>query len=519
MEHYLPLARKYRPAQFVDLAGQNVLVKTLSNAIYSSKIPQGIILSGIRGIGKTTSARIIAKTINCSDTKDIGGIIVSCDKCTSCNSIAKNNHPDIVEIDAASATGVDDVRQIIDSAEYKPLIGKFKVYIIDEVHMFSKNAFNALLKILEEPPSQVVFILATTEINKIPPTILSRCQKFALRRLSSEEIYGILKRISEKENISFESTALELISLKADGSARDALSLLDQASALSASSDKAIISIDLINSMVGAVDLGDIVDFVEAIFNKNADDALSILQSIYLKSSDLVYFIDNVIDVIGYLVKLKTISNYTSPLYAAYYVRLNKMISNVDLRYLSVIWQIFSKNIGLVKTSHNQILSTEMLCISAIYASSLPSPQEVIETSMRSPRPGLDNTTILKPAIDNSPNSIKSPKKIADLLLYLRSNKEFEVYYYLLNNVEILEVSDPIIKISSVGSDSKLNKQLVGVLFGWTGNRWNVIIEDKDSPVSLKDSIKSNFLTSSSWKEIKEVFPTSEILDVVLKGE
>lgn len=511
MEYYLPLARRYRPAQFVDLTGQDVLVKTLSNAISSNKVPQGIILSGIRGIGKTTSARIVAKAINCLNAKEDNGIIISCDKCTSCNSLGNNNHPDIIEIDAASATGVDDVRQIIDSAEYKPLIGKFKVYIIDEVHMFSKNAFNALLKILEEPPSQVVFILATTEINKIPPTILSRCQKFALRRLSSEEIYGLIKKISEKEKIESEDKALELISIKADGSARDALSLLDQASAL-ASSGQSAITVDLVNTMVGAVDLGDIVAFVEAVLNKNTNEALSVLQSIYLKSSDLVYFIENVIDVIGYIVKLKTITSYQSPIYASYNERLKAVIQYTDLRYLNVVWQIFSKNIGLVKTSHNQILSTEMLCISAIYASSLPSPQEVIETSMRHPRRNLEKST-------NIPKVQLPQKNLGDLFVYLRSKKELEIYYYLLNNVEIIQFCELVITISSIGSDPKLNKRLSSVLFEWTGNKWNVIIENKESPVNLKDLIKSDFADSSSWKAINEVFPNSEILDVVLKDE
>ena len=383
MSSYLPFARKYRPSEFADLVGQDVLTQTLSQAIKNGKCPQGIILSGIRGVGKTTSARIIAKIINCQNLQISDAGVKSCGSCVSCTSIQNNNHPDVIEMDAASATGVDDVRQIIDSAEYKPLIGKFKVYIIDEVHMFSKSAFNALLKILEEPPAHAIFILATTELNKIPPTIISRCHRFSLRRLSASDIVALLTTICEKEEVSFEDSALELIAIKSEGSARDAVSMLDQAATLASQDADGIVTVSLVSTMVGSGDLDVAVNFFIAVANSETEVALDILKTVYQYSNNLTEFIENVIDIIGYVNKLKAIGQYQSSVYHLHHAKLCDVAKTLDLRYLIVVWQIFAKGLSELKVVHNQLLLAEVITINAIYASSLPSPQEVVESAIR----------------------------------------------------------------------------------------------------------------------------------------
>lgn len=376
-ERYIPLALKFRPRKFSDLKGQDVLVRTISSAIINSRISPAYLLTGIRGVGKTTSARIIASVVNCENPKITVNDIESCSVCSNCKSIASGSHPDIVEIDAASRTSVDDVRVIIDSSEYRPLMGKYKIFIIDEVHMISKNAFNALLKTLEEPPANVLFIFATTEVNKIPVTILSRCQRFDLRRLSIEEIEKLLSKIADSESIKYEQKALALISLKAGGSARDAISMLDQASMLSATHDNTNITINLVESMLGIANLDVVVKFVSDILSQDAESALRTLKDVTEKGGDLIYFFENVLEIVGYLAKRASIKNYTDPEYTPY----NEILSKFDyigIGPITVFWQLITKGISDLKTAHNQFLAAEILVLKMIYASMLPSPQQAI---------------------------------------------------------------------------------------------------------------------------------------------
>ena len=259
---YRVLARKYRPQTFNDLIGQETLVKTLANALQHGRLAHAFVLTGVRGIGKTTTARIIAKGLNCVGADGNGGPTINpCGTCSNCLSITEDRHVDILEMDAASRTGVDDIREIIDGVRYKPVGARYKVYIIDEVHMLSKNAFNALLKTLEEPPENVKFIFATTEIRKVPITVLSRCQRFDLRRISIENLINLFSTICEKENIQANSEALRLIARAADGSARDGLSLLDQAMALT--NDQ--ISPELVQKMLGLGGKKELFDLFEAV--------------------------------------------------------------------------------------------------------------------------------------------------------------------------------------------------------------------------------------------------------------
>lgn len=386
-QQYIPLALKYRPKKFVDLKGQDVLVKTLSSAIIHSRLSSAYLLTGIRGVGKTTSARIIASIVNCENPIINGTDIEACTTCNNCKSLSSGNHPDIIEIDAASRTSVDDVRIIIDSSEYRALLGKYKIFIIDEVHMISKNAFNALLKTLEEPPANVMFIFATTEVNKIPVTIISRCQRFDLRRFTGEEIIALLSSISKSEQISSDSDALALIALKSGGSARDAISMLDQAWMLSETQDSKKISIDLVRSMLGIANLDVVIDCTLCIALQKTDEALKILESINVSGCDLIYFFENLLDTIGYLTKISTITGYSASEFAIHHDKLKEVSNNLSLGILTVLWQIISKGIIELKFSHNQFLSAEMLVIRAIYSTLLPTPKEALESVVREPTP------------------------------------------------------------------------------------------------------------------------------------
>lgn len=378
-KQYKPLALKYRPSKFADLIGQEVLVQTLSSAIINNKIASAYLLTGIRGIGKTTSARIIASIVNCENPKQNGKAVEACGQCNNCKSFQAGNHPDILEIDAASRTSVDDVRTIIDSSEYKAFMGKYKIFIIDEVHMISKNAFNALLKTLEEPPKGVLFIFATTEVNKIPVTILSRCQRFDLKRFSGEDVLNLLTKIAENEKFKYEKDALNLIAVKSEGSARDAISMLDQASLLATSQNEGEISLELVREMLAITSLDLVISYVSNILDKKAEGAFEVLEKIYANSGDILYFTQNVLDVIGYLSKLSTLQNYEEKAYIAYNNELKSIASKYNIGPLTLIWQIFTKSIPDIKESHNQYLSLEMTTIKAIYACQLPSPKEAIE--------------------------------------------------------------------------------------------------------------------------------------------
>src|SRR5690349_15606867 len=280
---YRVLARKYRPATFAELIGQEAMVRTLTNAIATGRIAHAFILTGVRGVGKTTTARILARALNCIGPDGAGGPTVSpCGLCEPCRAIAEDRHVDVMEMDAASRTGVDDIRELTDGVRYKPVSARFKIYIIDEVHMLSKNAFNALLKTLEEPPADVKFIFATTEIHKVPITVLSRCQRFSLRRVPVEMLAEHYRRIAEAEGIAIEPAALGLIARAADGSVRDGLSLLDQAIALS----DGPIAEATVRDMLGIADRGLVFDLFETVMKGDAAGALRLLDSLHQGGAD-----------------------------------------------------------------------------------------------------------------------------------------------------------------------------------------------------------------------------------------
>ncbi|XVN43153.1 MAG: DNA polymerase III subunit gamma/tau [Candidatus Rickettsia vulgarisii] len=493
-EQYINFARKYRPSNFSEVQGQEVLTKVLSYAILKERIAQGYLLTGIRGVGKTTSARIIAKTINCTEPVIIEQNIKPCEQCKNCLSFNKNNHPDIVEIDAASKTSVDDIRKIIESSEYKPLIGRYSIFIIDEVHMLSKGAFNALLKILEEPPSHVIFIFATTEPQKIPLTVISRCQRYDLKRLTFNEILQLLQGIAEKEQLKIEEEALRVIASRSDGSARDAISVLDQVVGLGEGGN--ITSADVCQ-ILGLVETSSIIKFFEAIIKKDVKKALDLLNDLYVSSANLEIFTTLLADFVAYLSKVKLLSSYQNPIYQSFSKEIEGILKQVTTCRLSVIWQIYSKGIMDMKISHNQMIEAEMLAIKSIYSQMLPSIEELSSERPQAQQPA-------------------SSYQITDFLNYLHSNNEMEIYYQLMNDLEVKSFSNDTIEIAGKDINKKMQEQIGSLLSAWSGKVYKIIVSKQEQILTIKEQFIDKVRSSKDWEILIKHFPEITISDILL---
>lgn len=373
---YLVLARKYRPQNFSELFGQEVLVQTLQNAIRNNRLHHAYILNGIRGIGKTTSARIIAKTINCLD-ENAQKNAVACGICDNCRLIAASKHQDVIEFDAASKTGVDDIREIIDSIAYAPVSSKYKIYIIDEVHMLSNSAFNALLKTLEEPPAHVKFIFATTEIKKVPVTVLSRCQRFDLRRLDEEEIVIHLQNILAKENLSAQKEGLEIIAKMSEGSVRDSLSLLDQALAIN--NHQKNLESKVIENMLGLSDKAQVIALLESIFKGDFIEAIKVFNEFYAYSSDCLKLLSEIMEILHKIISQKLIPSYKLQGYSAFQQeKIKEIAEKIDLNSLLRTWQILTKSHAEINFSASPKMSFEILLAKLCHLVALPDLQQIL---------------------------------------------------------------------------------------------------------------------------------------------
>ncbi len=383
-EIYKVLARKYRPKNFDELIGQEALVRTLKNAIESKRIAHAFMLTGIRGTGKTTTARIIAKALNYTgkDGKQ-EATTGSTDDCALCQAITEDRHPDVIEMDAASRTGVDDIREIIDSVRYAPSEARYKIYIIDEVHMLSKNAFNALLKTLEEPPAHVKFIFATTEIRKVPITILSRCQRFDLRRVSLEDLSAHYTNICGQEDVEIEEDASNMIARAADGSVRDGLSLLDQAIALSTTDGKSKITSDLVREMLGLSDRSKLLDLFAHAIQGETQEALEIASHFHENGQDPLLLVQDLTDMCHILTKVKAVPKArrtTAPnMSDDEYKRAVELAQKLSIPALNKAWQLLLKGIGEVNMATNPQAGVEMLIIRLCYAANLPDPVDLLK--------------------------------------------------------------------------------------------------------------------------------------------
>ncbi|MEK9672247.1 MAG: DNA polymerase III subunit gamma/tau [Rhodospirillaceae bacterium] len=382
-EGYQVLARKYRPETFAGLMGQEALVRTLTNAIESDRLAQAYILTGVRGIGKTTTARIIARALNCIGPDGAGGPTPEpCGVCENCRAISQDRHVDVIEMDAASRTGVDDVREIIEGVRYRPTSARFKIYIIDEVHMLSKNAFNALLKTLEEPPPHVKFIFATTEIRKVPVTVLSRCQRFDLRRLDLAGLAAHFKSVSEKEAADITEGALHLIARAADGSVRDGLSLLDQAISMATGDGNGTIEEALVRDMLGLADRSQSFMLLEAVLGGDAEVALTLLDKMYQDGADPSAVLNDLLEIVHLLTRAKLAPAVLDApgVPEIERVRGRDLAGRLGMSALARAWQVLLKGVGEVDRAPSAIHAAEMIMVRLAYASTLPTPEEAIRS-------------------------------------------------------------------------------------------------------------------------------------------
>ena len=430
---YVALARKYRPQNFEDLLGQDALVQTLTNAIKNNRLHHAYILTGIRGVGKTTTARLIARAINCIGPDGNGGpTIHPCGVCENCKAIAADRHVDVIEFDAASKTGVDDMREILDGIRYKPTNARYKVYIIDEVHMLSKSAFNALLKTLEEPPAHVKFIFATTEIRKVPVTILSRCQRFDLQRLSIDTLLELFRKVLAAENIEAEEEALSMVARAADGSARDGLSMLDQAIVLGDGKVQA----QTVKNMLGLADRLQSGVLYEQLLSGDVAAVLQTLQNLYANGATPLLILQDLIEITHLTAKVKVLPDFINDASLSENDReLCKKLSGVSIAILSKIWQMLIKGLNELQYATVQIDALEMILIRIAYSAALPTPAALLEELKK--KSGLSNSHDLSPMTGRLAESAENSGIIlenTDDLLKLMTAKKVPMLMFAVKN-------------------------------------------------------------------------------------
>ena len=501
---YKVLARKYRPQNFEDLMGQEIMVQTLKNAFKTNRIAHAYILTGVRGIGKTTTARLLARSLN-YETETVNEPNIDMPEIGKhCQEIMESRHIDVIEMDAASRTGIADIREIIDSVNYSPSSARYKIYIIDEVHMLSKAAFNGLLKTLEEPPSHVKFIFATTEVQKIPLTILSRCQRFDLKRFDHDMIKLLINNVCEKEMISIEDPIIDLIAKASGGSARDSLSLLDQAMALSNDGN---ISEEKIRQMLGLSDQSRIIDLYEFISNAEVEKALLEAKNQADIGIDPVNLIESLGDLIHELTRLKVTESNDDNLSLGPegLNRIKALKDKTTVKHLSRYWQMILKASSEIKNFSNPLAALEMAIIRMAYISDLPTPDEIIKkiegndlklTEKKSPNSELKNSVKAIPTV-----SVKSvqqekiieetsdtdPKSFEDIIELVRLKKNIRLQYDLENNVSLVSFEKGKIELNILNSDEKILFTLSSKLQEWTKEKWLVVSSSSEGQKTIKE--------------------------------
>ena len=551
---YQVLARKYRPGTFADLIGQDAMVRTLKNAFAADRIAQAFMMTGIRGTGKTTTARIIAKGINCVGPDGTGGPTTEpCGVCEHCTAIAEGRHVDVLEMDAASNTGVGDVREIIDSVNYRAASARYKIYIIDEVHMLSTSAFNALLKTLEEPPAHVKFIFATTEIRKVPVTVLSRCQRFDLRRIEPEVMIAHLQKIAGLEGAEVSDDALALIARAAEGSVRDAMSLLDQA----ISHGQGATGAEQVRAMLGLADRGRGMDLFEAILRGDAAGALSELAAQYSDGADPVAVLRDLAEITHWVsvVKITPEAAEDPTVTPDERARGQGLAQRLSMRVLTRMWQMLLKALEEVSIAPNAMMAAEMAVIRLTHVADLPSPEELVRkltestpppaggggggarpagtggaTARGGPGPGGNGGggvtgargTGLATAQAMAVDPLAQYARFEDVLELVRAHRDLRLLIEIENHVRLVSYTPGRIAFAPTDDAPRdLAQRMARALQGWTGVRWGVSVEATGGQPTIaetrsaaEDDLRRQALAHPLVAAVMQAFPTARITDV-----
>ncbi|MGR3634924.1 MAG: DNA polymerase III subunit gamma/tau [Shimia sp.] len=556
---YQVLARKYRPETFADLVGQSAMVRTLKNAFEADRIAQAFVMTGIRGTGKTTTARIIAKGMNCIGPDGGGGPTTDpCGQCEHCVAIMEGRHVDVMEMDAASRTGVNDIREIIDSVHYRAASARYKIYIIDEVHMLSTSAFNALLKTLEEPPAHVKFIFATTEIRKVPVTVLSRCQRFDLRRIEPEDQIGLLRKIAAAENAEIADDALALITRAAEGSARDATSLLDQAISHGAGETTA----DQVRAMLGLADRGRVLDLFDMILRGDAGAALNELSSQYADGADPMAVLRDLAEITHWIsvVKVTPEASEDPTVTPDERARGQTMAETLPMRVLTRMWQMLLKALDEVASAPNAMMAAEMAIIRLTHVADLPSPEELVRKLQDTPRPpmppsgggpgggaAMDHEGATTQGAYQSgavPNGGGQGGKVTALAI--ADNQALARYATFEHVLELIRTRrDGVLRVQvekylrlaayqpgriefepAPNAPKDLAQRLGTQLQRWTNNRWAVIIVSEGGAATVdeirnaaENAMRSEAMDHPLVQAVLDAFPKAKITDIKSRQE
>jgi DNA polymerase-3 subunit gamma/tau len=546
---YRVLARAYRPTNFDDLIGQEAMVRTLRRAFALGRVAHAFMLTGVRGVGKTTTARIIARCLTCVGPDGAGGPTAEpCGVCPNCRAILADRHPDVVEMDAASKTGVDDVREIIEATRFRPMQARMKVFVIDEVHMLSRNAFNALLKTLEEPPPHVTFVFATTEIRKVPVTVLSRCQRFDLRRVRVAELSALFARIAEKEAVAIGPGALDLIARAADGSVRDGLSLLDQAIAQGALDGGMEIGADMVADMLGLADRIAVFDLLEAMMAGEPARALAATDRAHERGADLGLLLADLLALVHTLTRLKSIPELRdgAELPEAERTRGAALADRLPMPALARAWQMLLKGIAEVEQAPDRRAAAEMVLIRLCHVADMPSPADLIRTlttggaspSVAPPRgggagaggggAGGGGTTLAhapSPASPPAEAEAPAPPRITslrDIAVLLDVRREAMLHAHLLHAAHLVRLAPPVIELRMEQSAPRDFAQRLGaVLNDATGTRWTVVVASSggaptmaEQAASLTAAKRADAADHPLVRAILEAFPGATIGDL-----
>ncbi len=541
---YRVLARKYRPVDFTTLVGQEAMVRTLRNAIATGRIAHAFMLTGVRGVGKTTTARIIARALNCVGADGKGGPTVDpCGVCDNCKAISEDRHVDVIEMDAASRTGIDDVRELIEGVRYRPVSARYKVYIIDEVHMLSEKAFNALLKTLEEPPPHVKFLFATTEIRKVPVTVLSRCQRFDLKRVPHDVLVAHFAKISETEKVEISPEALALIARAADGSVRDGLSMLDQAIAHGGG----VVDAAQVRDMLGLADRSRVLDLFEKVMKGDAPAVVASLGEMHDSGADPVVILQDLLELTHWVTRLKVAPDAaasTADSDAAQGIAMSKKLTMASL---TRAWTLLMKGLQETLTAPSPLRAAEMALIRLCYVADLPSPADAIKALQNGAAPGATGGApaprgnggggggaaarlASQPANAVAPQPASAqpaPRNFTEVVALFETRREPRLVHHLMHHVHEVRCEPGLIEFRpEAQAPGDLAAKISALLSQWTGRRWIASVSSAAGKPTLMeqksakgDALRSAAENNVTVQAILKTFPGAKLETVRRKGE